>query len=159
MAQVVYHAIGTNPKLKENNTMAGRPITKAANAALDKIGIDTILDKLSEGMITKDIAAAAGVSRPILSAYLNRPEHSDAYRRARETRAANHAEKIEELAGMVENGSIDTNAARVSIDARKWIAARMDPTRWADNKGVAVNISITDLHLGSLRKVTTIDSE
>ena len=138
--------------MKENNTMAGRPITKAANAALDKIGIDTILDKLSEGMITKDIAAAAGVSRPILSAYLNRPEHADAYRRARETRAANHAEKIEELAGMVEAGTIETNAARVSIDARKWIAARMDPGRWAENKGVAVNISITDLHLGSLRK-------
>ena len=133
--------------------MAGRPITKAANAALDKIGIDTILNKIAEGMITRD---TAGVSRPILSAYLNRPEHADAYRRARETRAANHAEKIEELAGMVEAGTIETNAARVSIDARKWIAARMDPGRWAENKGVAVNISITDLHLGSLRKAGPI---
>jgi len=142
--------------LKENNTMAGRPITKAANAALDKIGIETILNKIAEGMITKDIAAAAGVSRPILSAYLNRNEHADAYRRARETRAANHAEKIEELAGMVEAGTIETNAARVSIDARKWIAARMDPARWAENKGVAVNISITDLHLGSLRKAPIV---
>jgi hypothetical protein len=136
--------------------MAGRPITKAANAALDKIGIETILNKIAEGMITKDIAAAAGVSRPILSAYLNRNEHADAYRRARETRAANHAEKIEELAGMVEAGTIETNAARVSIDARKWIAARMDPARWAENKGVAVNISITDLHLGSLRKAPIV---
>lgn len=142
--------------MKENNTMAGRPITKAANAALDKIGIETILNKIAEGMITKDIAAAAGVSRPILSAYLNRNEHADAYRRARETRAANHAEKIEELAGMVEAGTIETNAARVSIDARKWIAARMDPARWAENKGVAVNISITDLHLGSLRKAPIV---
>jgi hypothetical protein len=66
---------------------------------------------------------------------------------------------LEELANMVEAGTMDTNAARVSIDARKWIAARMDPGKWAENKGVQVNVSITDLHLGSLRKVTTIDSE
>ena len=139
--------------------MAGKPVTRAALEKLGKLGIDTICEKLSEGATTLEIATACGVSRPILSKFLNLPEHRDVYARARETRASNHAERIEELANMVEAGTMDTNAARVSIDARKWIAARMDPTRWADNKGVAVNISITDLHLGSLRKVTTIDSE
>lgn len=139
--------------------MAGRPKTKAALATLDKLGIETICDRLGEGATTAEIAAACGVSRPILSGFLNSPENRERYARARETRAANHAERIEELANMVEAGTMDTNAARVSIDARKWIAARMDPGRWAENKGVAVNISITDLHLGSLRKVTTIDSE
>lgn len=139
--------------------MAGQPVTRAALEKLGKLGIGTICEKLSEGATTLEIATACGVSRPILSKFLNLPEHQDIYARARETRAANHAERIEELANMVEAGTMDTNAARVSIDARKWIAARMDPTRWADNKGVAVNISITDLHLGSLRKVTTIDSE
>ena len=142
--------------MKENNTMAGRPKTKAALATLDKLGIETICDKLGEGATTAEIAAACGVSRPILSAFLNAPENRDRYARARETRAANHAERIEELANMVENGTMDTNAARVSIDARKWIAARMDPGRWAENKGVAVNISITDLHLGSLRKAPIV---
>ena len=139
--------------------MAGRPVTKAALEKLSKLGMESIAEKLGEGATTAEIAAACGVSRPILSKFLNSPENRDRYAQARETRAANHAERIEELANMVEAGTMDTNAARVSIDARKWIAARMDPTRWADNKGVAVNISITDLHLGSLRKVTTVDSE
>lgn len=145
--------------MKENNTMAGRPKTKAILASLDKIGLDAILEKLGEGATTAEIATACGVSRPMLSKFLNLPEHRDKYTLARETRAANHAERIEELANMVEAGTMEPNTARVSIDARKWIAARMDPSRWADNKGVQVNVSITDLHLGSLRKVTTIDSE
>jgi predicted transcriptional regulator len=133
--------------------MAGRPITKAANAALEKLGIDALCEKIGEGMTTAEIAKAAGVSRPILSAFLNRAEHADSYRRARETRAANHAERIEQLANEVEAGTIDTNAARVSIDARKWVASRLDAGRWGDSKAPLVNIQLTDLHLGSLRRV------
>ena len=139
--------------------MAGKPITKASLALLDKLGIDAICERLAEGATTAAIAKAAGVSRPILSGFLNRPEHANSYARARETRAAKHAERIEELADMVETGGIDTNAARVSIDARKWVAARLDPGRWAESKGPLVNITLTDLHLGSLRKVEPDDSK
>lgn len=133
--------------------MAGKPKTKAALSALDKLGIDAICERLAEGATTAAIAKAAGVSRPILSAFLNRPENADSYARARETRAAKHAERIEELADLVETGEIDTNAARVSIDARKWIASRMDAAKWGDTKAPLVNITLTDLHLGSLRRI------
>lgn len=139
--------------------MAGQPKTRMALANLDKIGIDNILERLGEGATTQQIADACGVSRPILSKFLNLPQHRDSYALARETRAANHAERIEELATMVEAGTIEPNTARVSIDARKWIASRMDAGRWGDKNGVQVNVSISDLHLGSLRKVQTIDSE
>lgn len=133
--------------------MAGKPITKAANAALEKLGMEAIAERIGEGATTAAIAKAAGVSRPVLSKFLNRAENSDLYARARETRAAKHAERIEELAEMVETGDIDTNAARVSIDARKWIASRMDAARWGDTKAPLLNITLTDLHLGSLRRI------
>lgn len=132
--------------------MAGKPKTKAALTALEKLGIETIAAKIADGATTAAIAKAAGVSRPVLSAFLNRAENADAYARARETRAARHAERIEELADMVEQGEIDTNAARVSIDARKWIAARMDARNWGEQKGATVNINLGSLHSDSLRK-------
>ena len=133
--------------------MAGKSKTRAALSTLDNLGIEAICDKLAEGMTTGEIAKAAGVSRTILSGYLNKPENSDRYARAREARAAKHAERIEELANEVEAGTIDTNAARVSIDARKWVASRLDAARWGDSKAPLVNIQLTDLHLGSLRRV------
>lgn len=135
--------------------MAGKPKTRAALMALDKLGIDSICEKLSEGMTTAQIAKAAGVSRTVLSGFLNSPENLDSYTRARETRAAKHVERIEELADEVERGTMDTNAARVSIDARKWVASRLDAGRWGDQKGALVNIQLTDLHLGSLRKTVS----
>lgn len=133
--------------------MAGSPKKKALKQTVEKIGIDPILERIADGQTIAVIAAALGTSAPMLSALLNKPEHADAYARARERRAARHAEKIETLADRVETGDIDPQAARVSIDARKWIAARLDPGRWAESKAPLVNINLNSLHADSLRKI------
>ena len=49
------------------------------------------------------------------------------YEDAKISRAHFHAEKIEEIIEEVELGNIDPQVARVSIDARKWLAAKMYP--------------------------------
>lgn len=139
--------------------MAGSPKKRALKDTIDKLGVDAIFTRIASGETVAAIAQSIGTSAPMLSAVINRPEHSEAYARARERRAANHAERIETLADRVEAGDIDPQAARVSIDARKWIAARLDPNRWQESKAPLVNIQLTDLHLGSLRKVPdTIDN-
>lgn len=134
--------------------MAGSPKKKSLKDTIAKIGIEPIFSRIAAGETIAAIAASIGTSAPMLSAVLNQREHTDAYARAREMRAARHAERIEELADRVEDGDIDPTAARVSIDARKWIAARLDPGRWQETKGPLVNITLTGLHAGSLRKVS-----
>ena len=48
------------------------------------------------------------------------------------SRAHFHAAKIEEILEDVESGKIDPQVARVSIDARKWLAAKMYPKFFSD---------------------------
>ena len=50
-----------------------------------------------------------------------------AYRDTKMLRAHFHASKIEEILEDVESGKIEQSAARVSIDARKWLASKMYP--------------------------------
>ena len=47
------------------------------------------------------------------------------YEDAKMSRAHYHAAKIEEILEEVEAGRIEPQVARVSIDARKWLAAKM----------------------------------
>ena len=133
--------------------MAGSPKKRALKETISSLGIGPVLDRIANGETLASIATALGTSPPMLSALLNCPEHTDAYARARESRAARHVERIETMADDVEAGALDPTAARVSIDARKWVAARLDPGRWAENKGPLINIQLTDLHLGSLRRI------
>lgn len=59
-------------------------------------------------------------------------ELAERYARARETRADARAEAIDDLAQRVIAGEIDPNAARVAMDAQKWLTARENPKRYGD---------------------------
>lgn len=133
--------------------MAGRPKRKQDFALLTKTGEDLIFDQIASGASLRDLCAAHSVSMGSLHAWLTSPERSERYSRVRVERAGSHAAKIEQLADDVEAGKTAPDVARVSIDARKWLASRMDPKTYGDKQGPLVNIQLTDLHLGSLRKV------
>ena len=47
-------------------------------------------------------------------------------------RAHYHASKIEEIHADVASGKIEPSDARVSIDARKWLASKMYPKFFSD---------------------------
>lgn len=134
--------------------MAGKPKKRADIATLEKAGEEKVLDAIASGMSLRDLCAAYSVSMGSLHKWLTAPERADRYARARVERAASHAARIELLADQVEDGTITPDVARVSIDARKWLAARMDARNWAEQKGPLVNISLTGLHGNSLRKIT-----
>ena len=68
------------------------------------------------------------------------------YTRAREARADSRAESIDELVQATLNGEVDPNAARVALDARKWLAARESPKRYGDK----VHQEITGANAGPL---------
>lgn len=54
--------------------MAGKPITRAYTALVDKVGISNILDRVANGETMGVIAASIGVSRWFLSTYLNKDD-------------------------------------------------------------------------------------
>ena len=70
------------------------------------------------------------------------PEFALMLDRPRELRADRRVEAISDLAKRVEEGKLDPNAGRVSIDALKWLASRENFRRWGDEAAMVVaNVS------------------
>jgi hypothetical protein len=69
-------------------------------------------------------------SRDVVHCWLfDNPEFTDQYARAKEKQAEAYADEMEELA---RDKNIDTNRARLIIDTRKWIAAKLLPKKYGD---------------------------
>lgn len=73
------------------------------------------------------------------------------YAHARELRADARADRIDEITGMVINGELDPQAARVVIDAEKWLAGIEKPKVYGTK--------IFQEHSGSINFATLTDEE
>jgi hypothetical protein len=63
----------------------------------------------------------------------NHDKFSEQYARAREAQAEIRADEITDIADGVEHGASEAvQAARLRVDARKWIAAKLLPKRYGD---------------------------
>lgn len=56
------------------------------------------------------------------------------YARARENSAHASADLIQDLADKAKNGELEPNAARVAIDAHKWLAGKRKPKVYGDRQ-------------------------
>ncbi len=63
---------------------------------------------------------------------LDEPIFSDMYARAIKERGQYRAEKIEEISDKVLSGEYDPQSARVAIDGLKWVAAKLDNTKYGE---------------------------
>ena len=77
------------------------------------------------------------------------------YEDAKMSRAHFHAAKIEEILEDVEAGKIEPQVARVSIDARKWLAAKMYPKFFSDRVQLQheVTVDVRKQHIEELRRM------
>jgi transposase len=133
--------------------MAGRPKRKADLATLNQIGAEKVEELLEQGKSIEDVWKILKVSRAALQAWLDAPEQSGLLVRARVRAADNLAS---ETLAIVDGVAEEANAiakARARVDARKWVAAKWDPARYGDQKGVNVNIDLGMLHLEAVKAV------
>ena len=77
------------------------------------------------------------------------------YEDAKMSRAHYHASKIEEILEDVETGKIEPNVARVSIDARKWLAAKKYPKFFSDKVQLQhdMTVGVRKQHIEELRRM------
>ena len=78
------------------------------------------------------------------------------YEDAKMSRAHYHAAKIEEILEEVEAGKMEPQVARVSIDARKWLAAKMYPKFFSDKLQLQhdVTVDVRKQHIEELRRMS-----
>ena len=92
----------------------------------------------------------------VWSAIMSNEKRRATYEDAKMSRAHYHASKIEEILEDVETGKIEPNVARVSIDARKWLAAKMYPKFFSDKFHLQhdMTVDVRKQHIEELRKMT-----
>ena len=77
------------------------------------------------------------------------------------SRAHYHSAKIEEILDDLENGKIEPQTARVSIDTRKWLAAKMYPKFFSDKLEVKhdLSVDVRKQHIEELRKMNKLGKQ
>lgn len=107
----------------------GRP-----SSYTDAKGI-AICNLVAEGKSLRKIAARKDMpSKYTILKWLNDfPKFASRYARAREECADHFADEIVEIA----DKATDPQKARVQIDARKWVAAKLKPQKYGDRVNVA----------------------
>ncbi len=83
----------------------------------------------------------------------DRKDFRERYARAHDDRADSLADEIVDIADEAASGSMEEiQAARLRVDARKWVASKLKPTKWGDYQAdtaktnVIFNIGIRSTH-------------
>ena len=118
---------------------------------------DQIFFKIGEGESLRSVSNKYGVPYSTLHDRIHQEEGKKLrYLEALTSRAMYHAARIEEVALMVEEGRIEPSAAKVAIDARKWIASRFHSRQFSEkffNHENQKETEVAKLHLKELRKL------
>lgn len=106
---------------------------------LDAIGIDAICERISDCETLQSIADSVAMSKWSLLAWLGNEVNQYAYARAREAQAEKMADDIMQIVdeppmlsatGGVDSG--DVAHKRLRMDARKWLAGKMNAKKYGD---------------------------
>lgn len=95
---------------------------------------DEICGELAGGKSLKSITDREDMpSRPTVYSWLRlHEEFLNNYIRAKDDSAEALADDIEEIAEGVLRKEYDPNAARVAVDAKKWVASKLKPKKYGD---------------------------
>ena len=114
--------------------------------------------KIANGESLRGASKDLGIPfQTVWSAIMSNEKRRATYEDAKMSRAHFHASKIEEILEDVETGKIEPNVARVSIDARKWLAAKMYPKFFSDKVQLQhdMTVDVRKQHIEELRRMTS----
>ena len=119
---------------------------------------DDFFFRIGNGESLRGVSKDLGIPfQTVWSAIMIDERRKAVYEDAKMSRAHFHAAKIEEIIEEVELGKIDPQVARVSIDARKWLAAKMYPKFFSDKVQLQhdVTVDIRKQHIEELRRMNS----
>ena len=115
----------------------------------------SFFQRIGEGDSLRMIARDYRIPKSTLWDWIQRNQDlMTQYGEAQQSRAMHHAHSVEELIEKVERGEMDPHVARVSIDARKWLAAKFYPKMFSDKYKLDVETRDLNLqHLDALKQM------
>lgn len=119
--------------------------------------IDKICELIANGMSLRAVCSQEGMPSAVtVCKWLSENEEfSKQYARAREEQAVSFADEIIQIADSVEPDSAAVAKAKLQIDSRKWLAAKMAPKKYGDkveqqitgNLAIQADVKLSDLFL------------
>jgi hypothetical protein len=143
--------------------MAGSPIKRerrerCAKLVADPEWWDDVFEYIGSGHALGEFCRSLDIPYSTVWDTIQRDQELIArYEAARRRRALHNADKIESLATDVEEGRLDAKPGQVAIEARMWLASRMDPHHFGDR--IMQDIRVTDatkLHLEAVRQLARV---
>tara|TARA_R100001244_G_scaffold119829_1_gene89393 strand:- start:1004 stop:1504 length:501 start_codon:yes stop_codon:yes gene_type:complete len=111
-----------------------------------------IFERIELGATERSLARDYNFSHSSLRNRLNTPELHARYVQAHEGRAILHAHKIEDMLEKLESGEMESDIARVSIDARKWLATKYYPKMFGERQQLEVKtLDVTKVYVEQLK--------
>lgn len=131
--------------------MAGTPKLRRDIQVLDAVGIEGLADLHRGGLGYREIAELLDVAYTNIHKWLRRnPGHKEMMDQARADRGSYLADEALEIADGAKPEAGHVQKAKLQVDVRQWLAARLNP-ELAGKKGGDVNLTIQSLHLEALR--------
>ncbi len=109
---------------------------------------DIICERIANGMSLRKVCAedAALPDRATVLRWLGKEEHEafrGQYARAQDERADFYFEETMEISDDVGAGRDDIAKARLRVDTRKWVCARMNPKKYSDRLKLDATVTNT----------------
>jgi hypothetical protein len=137
--------------------MAGKAKTREMEQKIEAAGgAAWLLTRVTEGKTLISLADELGVSRQIISGLLNSEEHLEALRNARKMAASVLAEESIDIADSATPESVQVDKLRV--ETRRWTASKWDREVFGEIRGPVVQISLAQLHIDALRRVSPTEA-
>ena len=146
---------------KDNKNLASSNHRKNSNWALLEQNEfwNNFFFRIGNGESLRGVTKDLGIPfQTVWSAIMIDERRKATYEDAKISRAHFHAARIEELIEEVELGNIDPQVARVSIDARKWLAAKMYPKFFSERVQLQhdVTVDVRKQHIEELRRMSNM---
>ena len=109
----------------------------------DVVFWNNFFSRIESGETLHGFAVEHGMTDKVLRDRLRRGELHERFIEAHQGRAVYHAQSIEGMIDRLESGDVESDVARVSIDARKWLATKYYPRMFGERQ--ELNVKTTDM--------------
>jgi hypothetical protein len=139
---------------------SGREYPDSVPSEFDDEFWEGIFDEIRSGATLVGICRRTGYSMSVMQRRLHSDRLSARFTSAHEGRAVMHVQKIEGLLEELESGGIDSDVAKVSIDARKWLATKYYPRMFGERQQIDVKTTdMTKVYVEQLKLVMKSQEE
>ena len=146
---------------KDNKNLVSSNHRKSSNWALLEQNEfwNNFFFRIGNGESLRGVSKDLGIPfQTVWSAIMIDERRKATYEDAKMSRAHFHVARIEGLIEEGELGNIDPQVARVSIDARKWLAAKMYPKFFSERVQLQhdVTVDVRKQHIEELRRMSNM---